>query len=325
MKGTGKDTETQDGFEQRYRKTLARHLQNPGEATLRRGYELGREAIARGKSLLDTVSAHQRILKEGRPPLDEPCRYCKDLAAASDFLLEVLSPFEMTHRGFRDAVLALRQTNETLEEQMKRLAYAVHDEAGQLLVAVHLAVAEMTKEVPAAHRLQIERIDELLQQVEDELRRISHELRPTTLDDLGWLPAVRSLARRISARACFPVEVKASMKERLGSTQETILYRVVQEALTNAAKHSRASRASVAVHSQGRLVVCTVRDNGVGFHADARENGAKSGGLGLTAMRERLHSIGGSLTLVSFPGRGTKVHARFPVEVTSDISTHAGR
>jgi len=106
------------GIRATYRKALVRHLRNPGETILGRAYELGRDAIARGESLLDTVSVHQHILRA------EPSIPCKDLSSASDFLLEALSPFEMTHRGFRDAVRAPRQTNETLEEQMKHLAYA---------------------------------------------------------------------------------------------------------------------------------------------------------------------------------------------------------
>src|ERR1700739_2677540 len=115
------------------------------------------------------------------------------LRAGADFLTESLSPYEMAHRGFQDAVKALRQLNETLEEEIKRIAYAVHDEAGQLLVAVHLALADVSRGLPKAQQDQIGRVEQLLDQVEKQLRRYSHELRPAVLDDLGWIPAVRFL------------------------------------------------------------------------------------------------------------------------------------
>src|SRR4029077_16595420 len=104
-------------------------------------------------------------------------------------------------RGVQDAIAALRQFNETLEEEIKRIAYGVHDEAGQILVAVHLALADLAGELPERQKEQVGRIEELLKQVEGQLRRYSHELRPTVLDDLGWIPAIRFLAEGVSKRA----------------------------------------------------------------------------------------------------------------------------
>ena len=80
------------------------------------------------------------------------------LRISAEFLAECVSPYEMAHRGFQDAVKALRQLNETLEEEIKRIAYAVHDEAGQLLVAVHLALAEVRMGLPEAQQAQSTRI-----------------------------------------------------------------------------------------------------------------------------------------------------------------------
>src|SRR6201998_4924198 len=87
------------------------------------------------------------------------------LRAGAEFLAECLSPYEMAHRGFQDAVKALRQLNETLEEEIKRIAYTVHDEAGQLLVAVHLALAEVAMGMPQEQQAQFARIKELLNEV----------------------------------------------------------------------------------------------------------------------------------------------------------------
>src|SRR5260221_1956679 len=88
------------------------------------------------------------------------------LRTSAEFLAECVSPYEMAHRGFQDAVKALRRLNETLEEEIKRIAYAVHDEAGQLLVAVHLALAEVQLCMPQAQQAHLGRIRELLNEVE---------------------------------------------------------------------------------------------------------------------------------------------------------------
>src|SRR5260221_10418632 len=130
------------------------------------------------------------------------------LRTSAEFLAECVSPYEMAHRGFQDAVKALRQLNETLEEEIKRIAYAVHDEAGQLLVAVHLALAEVQLGLPEAQQAQLARIRELLNEVEKHLRRYSHGLRPTILEDLGWGSAVRFLAGGNSEGGSLPNSIE---------------------------------------------------------------------------------------------------------------------
>src|SRR5258708_25910842 len=117
-----------------------------GEAAIGKAYELGRRALAEGKSLVEIASVQHGVLQGlVREEKDGELRQSL-LQASGDFLAECLSPYEMAHRGFQEAVKALRQLNETLEEEIKRIAYAVHDEAGQLLVAVHLALAEVARE-----------------------------------------------------------------------------------------------------------------------------------------------------------------------------------
>jgi signal transduction histidine kinase len=91
----------------------------------------------------------------------------------------------------------------------------VHDEAGQLLVAVHLALADVARQLPDSQKEQVGRIEELLNQVEKQLRRYSHELRPTVLDDLGWIPAIRFLAESVSKRTHLPIQIKTVFSWRL--------------------------------------------------------------------------------------------------------------
>jgi len=300
-------------FEKQYRSALCEYALSGGEVELRRAYDLGRGGVEAGKSLVEIASIHHEALldligetKDARPRAEL-------LRASAAFLAESLSPYEMAHRGFQDGVKALRQLNETLEEEIKRIAYAVHDEAGQLLVAVHLALADLSRELPKAQQDQIGRVEQLLDQVEKQLRRYSHDLRPTILDDLGWLPAIRFLAKGVAKRVSIPIQIESTVQGRLSNAVEIALYRVVQEALTNATKHSKANRVSIRVRRAGGMLCCSIRDDGSGFDVQAVQSDRKRRGLGLVGMQERLNAIGGTLSIDSAPGRGTKVTIRLPI------------
>jgi signal transduction histidine kinase len=300
-------------FQDQYRSALCEYAERRGEAALRKAYELGRRAIDDGKTLIEIASLHhQALLALVKETKDEEQR-ANLLRAGADFLVESLSPYEMAHRGFHDAVKALRQLNETLEEEIKRIAYAVHDEAGQLLVAVHLALADVSRELPQAQQEQLGRIEQLLDRVEKQLRRYSHELRPTVLDDLGWIPAIRFLAEGVTKRTNLSIQIKTTFAGRLPSAIEIALYRLVQEALTNATKHAKASRVSIHVRRIGRALCCSIQDDGTGFDVRAVQSDRGRRGLGLIGMRERLSAIGGTFSIDSAPGRGTKLLIRVPM------------
>src|SRR5712664_2962739 len=315
MKGAiRRKAKPQEGFEDEYRSCLQEYVSGRGEAALGRAYELGRRALTEQKSLVERASLHhQAVLALVREVENEKQR--EELVRASgEFLAECLSPYEMAHRGFQDAVKALRQLNETLEEEIKRIAYAVHDEAGQLLVAVHLALAEVAPELPERQQAQVARIKELLNQVEKHLRRYSHELRPTILDDLGWIPAIRFLAEGVSKRAGLPIHIDASVSERLPSTIETTLYRIVQEALTNAVKHAKAGHVWIRAWRENLLLRCSIRDDGEGFDSGRAHAVPGRKGLGLIAMQERVTAIGGTLRIESRIGNGTELSIQIPLE-----------
>jgi signal transduction histidine kinase len=315
-------TKVETSFEDEYRSALSEYAEGSGEAGLGRAYELGRKAMTERKSLVEIVAIHhqalQRILREagkGDGGL---------LRASADFLTESLSPYEMAHRGFQDAVKALRQFNETLEEEIKRIAYAVHDEAGQILVAVHLALASLAAELPDKQQ-QIRELEALLNQVEQQLRGYSHELRPTVLDDLGWIPAIRFLAENVSKRTHLLIQVKAGFTGRLPGTIETALYRILQEALTNTSKHAKATRVWIQVRREDGTLCCSVRDDGQGFDIRAAHTEGKRRGLGLIGIQERLNAVGGTLSINSAPGRGTKLLIRLPLEDFNGDSSRSRR
>src|SRR5438309_6136198 len=224
-------------FEEEYRSAFGEYAGNGGEAALGRAYELGRRAITEKKSLMEIASLHHRALHEMLAEAPGTGREQELLAAAGAFLGELLSPFEMAHRGVQDAIVALRQLNETLEDEIKRIAYAVHDEAGQLLVAVHLALSNLQRRSSPDLQEDFQNVDLLLRQVKSQLRQYSHELRPTILDDLGLVAAVRFLASSVSKRTGLPIRVSGDFDGRLAPANEIAFYRILQEALTNAVKH----------------------------------------------------------------------------------------
>jgi len=312
-----------ESFADEYRDCLRDHAAERGELTLGRAYELGRKALAEQLSVVELASLHHEAVIELLRSAENEEQKEELLRLSAEFHSECVSPYEMAHRGFQDAVEALRQLNETLEEEIKRIAYAVHDEAGQLLVAVHLALAEVAMGMPDAQQAQFTRIKDLLNEVEKHLRRYSHELRPTILDDLGWIPAVRFLADGISKRANLPIHIDATVSGRLPTATETTLYRVVQEALTNAVKHAKATNVWIRAWREDLTQCCTIRDDGAGFKM-RRGPGTPRKGLGLVAMRERVSAIGGTLQIESRVGHGTEVSIRLPLEA-SDANTNRTR
>ncbi len=209
---------------------------------------------------------------------------------------------------------ALHRLNEMLEEEAKRIARALHDEAGQLLATVHIALAEVARELPPPVRKRLQEVRGLLNQIEGQLRHLSHELRPTILDDLGLCPALEFLAQGVSTRTGLLITVKGSTEGRLPLSIETALYRIVQEALTNISKHARATRVRIQFQRAARRIRCVVRDDGIGFDVPSVLHRKGEQGLGLIGIRERLNALGGTLQITSAPGRGTELLITIPLE-----------
>jgi two-component system sensor histidine kinase UhpB len=411
-----------------------------GEAALERAYELGRRALADDLGVLDVATLHYNALLRVSPPALTPAAWARTIKAAERLLVESLTPFEMTHRGFQEAhaalraseeryrelvenandivfttdlegnftsinragerlsgyerheVLsknvatvvspesvqevrrareaklagkdestryeleiltkegrrvpleastrlihregipvgvqgiarditerkqaeqALRRVNERLEQGIRRIAQALHDEAGQLLAAVYLAVNDVAEQLPLEYRKHLQKISEPLDHAADQLRRLSHELHPVMLDDLGLQPALEFLAQGVSRRTGLVITVDASMEERPASFVETGLYRILQEALTNVSKHAQATYVRVQIRPEGRILSCTVQDDGIGIHPSALRTQRDRPCLGLTGIRERLAALGGTLSIVTAEGEGTTLQMKIPLE-----------
>jgi PAS domain S-box-containing protein len=209
---------------------------------------------------------------------------------------------------------ALRRLNTALEQEVRRIAHALHDDAGQFLAALHVALEESSHGLPPAASDRFQEARGLLDQMEEQLRRLARELRPPVLDDLGLIPALEFLARSVSKRTGLSITVDGDRGDRLPPVIETALYRIVQESLTNVSKHARASRVTIAVGVEGQRVWCSVRDDGIGFEVRPVLAARGERGLGLLGVRERLDALGGSLLITSAPGQGTQLLIAVPME-----------
>jgi signal transduction histidine kinase len=296
-----------------YLSVLKEYLDGAGEVALQRAYEIGRAALGAGIGMVELGRIHHAALEELLLCENSPEEERRKLKAAADFFAELTSPFEMAYRGFHEASLALRHFNEMLEQEAKRIAHALHDEAGQLLVAVYIALEEMSWKHPRA-KAQIGKVKDLLDKIEEQLRHLSHELRPAVLDDLGLVPALHYLAEGIQQRAGLLVTIESPRWDRCPASTESALYRVVQEALNNISRHARATRVWVTLEREMQSIRCSVRDDGVGFDVRAVETRDGEHGFGLMGIRERVSMLGGSVEVNSGQGQGTEVVVRLPLE-----------
>jgi len=306
-------TSVQNLLQEEYTSALKSYLSQPAEDGLHRAYAIGRRALAEESGPLEMAMLHHEALISVMPKaFDE--QTMQVLKEAKNFFVESLTPFEMAYRGFHDATSALRRLNEKLEEEAKRIAHSIHDEAGQFLACVHIALEEVARELPPNCRKHLEEIRQLLNQVEGQLRRLSHELRPTILDDLGLLPALEFLAEGVSKRSGVPIAVEGERRGRLTPSIETALYRAVQEALNNATKHAQAKSVTVRISRGEKSVYCSVRDDGGGFDTLAVLARKGNRGLGLLGMRERVAVLGGTLQIKSELGQGTEIIITVPLD-----------
>jgi len=295
-----------------YADALASHLVRADERTLRYAYELGRHAIANRVGVLEIARIHHEALASHRLRGSRAHSFNRTLRRAGEFLAEALSSYEMANRGVHDAIAALRRLNEMMEGEIQRIAHAVHDEAGPLLDAARLVMSGLEGDVGPNARERLRQVGSILDDAETTLRGLSHELRPIILDDLGLAPALEFLGDGFSKRTRLAVTLQSSLDHRLPTHVETAVYRIVQEALANVARHSLAAKVEIrlALKLDGTLH-CTVADDGIGFDVARAQ---QKNGLGLVGIRERLNAVGGTLEIHSAPGRGTELHVAIPVE-----------
>lgn len=212
----------------------------------------------------------------------------------------------------------LKQITRAQEEERKRIARELHDDTIQYLVVLARQLDELASNSKGLSKEEKARLEDLRHQttsIMEGVRRLSHDLRPATLDRLGLLPALEWLASSVEKISGITVKVKAQGAERRFSSEvEQVLFRIAQEALSNVRRHSKATSAEVLVEFEDKKFRMTIKDNGRGFaFSETIGDLVKGGKLGLAGMQERIELLNGSLKLDSEPGKGTAVIVEAPV------------
>jgi PAS domain S-box-containing protein len=258
------------------------------ERTERRNVKLNQE-IARRKIIENDLRAHRkeqsRILKQSR----QQERQLRDLS----------------HRIIH-----------TQEEERKCISRELHDVIAQRLVGinVHLEVlSQNNPTIPESLRKKISKTQSLVEKSVEIIHHFARQLRPSMLDDLGLVPALQMHMTEFMAGSGIRVSLDACSRiNQMSGSVRTALYRTVQEALTNVARHSKATHAAIRIDTHDNHIHMTITDNGVGFHVIDKTRSRKSSRLGLVGMRERIEMIGGTFEVDSMPGSPTTIRIVIP-------------
>jgi PAS domain S-box-containing protein len=216
----------------------------------------------------------------------------------------------------------LRQLTEKLfqsqEEERRRIARELHDESGQSLTAVKLALERLEENVMSdgnGLKAEIGEISRMVKRTSEEIRRLSFHLHPTLLSDLGLEPALALYMKEIKLNSDLDIEFDmVGFDQRLGMETETAFYRFSQEALTNTLKHATAEKFRLSIIKSYPKIIFLAEDDGVGF--DTKIIGKDKRSLGLLGMRERTSLLGGTFQLRSKPGKGTRIRIEIPIDET---------
>jgi signal transduction histidine kinase len=233
---------------------------------------------------------------------------------------------DLTQRDLAAAArnVLLQRMMSASEEERRRISRDLHDQLGQHITALMLGLRAMENSIGDSALVgQARRLLTIAEELGRDAHRVALNLRPMALDDLGLYSALASYIDEWKRRSGIRVHynVTADADKRLPEDVETVLYRAVQEALTNVFKHAQARQVSVVLGANDGEVMAVIEDDGRGFDAQfAFEAAAKAQRLGLLGLRERVQLVGGSIAIESVRGRGTTVYVRIPIRVPNKRS-----
>ena len=273
----------------------ADHLRKIIETLSQRTVELAASNLELGLEVVQRKAAEAALKKSER--------HYSDLLAKSDQLQEQLRQLS-------------RQILSAQEEERLEISRELHDVIAQTLTGINVRLAALSKAAAANTKgldRNIARTQRLVEKSVEIVHRFARELRPAVLDDLGLIPALHSFMKNFTARTGVRTHLTAfAGVEALETARRTVLFRVAQEALTNVARHAKASRVEVNIQKAPDGICMQVKDDGKSFQVERtlHANGGKR--LGLLGMRERLEMVGGKFHVESAPGQGTTITAQIP-------------
>jgi two-component system sensor histidine kinase UhpB len=226
------------------------------------------------------------------------------------FLVAVLAERRITEQSLRESRVRLIDAQ---EQERHRIARELHDDVGQKLALLESELAQLGDESQMPRR---PRLHELVDQVSDiskVTREISHGLRPSHLEHLGLIIAIRKLCRDFAQDSSLNINcTEVNVPEPLAFDISLSLYRIAQEALHNIEKHSHARSVSIELRGNARRLLLRIIDDGIGFDANSK----RAEGLGIANMQERIASVSGTFVIASAPMKGTRIEVRVPIVPT---------
>jgi PAS domain S-box-containing protein len=226
------------------------------------------------------------------------------------------SALDVTERKLAEEALSKvsQRLIEAQEKERSWIARELHDDINQRLAMLAMQMDLLAQNIPAALNDLRNKMAEASRQAADlssDIQALSHRLHSSSLKHLGLADAAGALCREFSTRQHLKIDFHSdNIPTELPKDTALVLFRVLQESLQNAAKHSGAARVQVSLSGRSHAIQLTVRDDGIGFNPEQALTGA---GLGLTSMKERLKLVNGHVAIDSEPGRGTVIHARVPI------------
>jgi PAS domain S-box-containing protein len=213
------------------------------------------------------------------------------------------------------------------EEERKRISHDLHDEIAQTLVAINVHLAHLARGAasePGDISEKIVATQKLVEHSVESVHRFAMALRPSHLDDFGFLPALKCYIKEYTRQSRIPVQLAGTRKMKpLEDTSAVVLFRVAQAALTNVAQHANATQVKVDIRQTQRSVIMIINDDGKSFDAKKALTGTKINRLGLIGMRERVEMVGGKFAITSSPDQGTTICVTLPFAKESPPTTTA--
>jgi signal transduction histidine kinase len=306
-------------------------LERPvGTTTLIRSLEVALNSRRRQYQVRDFLEEQRRTERELRETHEQLADRAKQLETlVKSRTAKLAESNEQLRREMAKREALRRKLLHAQEEERRRIARELHDQMGQNLTALNVGLKSLLdRQSRSGLGSRVQRLQELATQTARDLHRVAVELRPAALDDLGLVKAIRALTETWSTRYGIDVDFEAGQYQpaSISSEIETILYRIIQEALNNVAKHSGATRVALVLRRTADQVQVIIEDNGRGFDAHmAFQSGNGSNRLGLLGIQERLSTVGGNFKVESAPERGATLLVRIPISKAHEKKKKAKR
>jgi signal transduction histidine kinase len=229
---------------------------------------------------------------------------------------------DITERKRAEQALAgmSRKLLESQEQERVRIGRELHDDINQRLAMLAMELDQLPKETPELE-LRVQELRKELSQISEDVQALSHDLHSAKLEYFGAVGGIRSWCKEFAERQKMEVDFRSDVRSALPLSIGLPLFRVLQEALHNASKHSGVTRVEVQLREDAGEIHLVVSDSGTGFDVEAAFDGK---GLGLSSMRERVRLMNGTIAIASKPAAGTRIHIRVPIEKEHMAQRKAG-